>query len=336
MGSILTCARGHRWSPEGESSGGVEHAGSCPFCGETGTVLPSAPEMADAVTVPKLPLVGQVRETATLPAPSREEATIDDPGAPVAPSSSAVAGPVVEGYEILGLLGRGGMGVVYKARDVALNRVVALKMLKAGSHAGESERARFRTEAEAIARLQHPNVVQIYEVGEADGCPYLSLEFCGGGTLAAKLARRPLPPLQAARLASSLGLALHYCHQRGILHRDLKPANVLLTTPPASAGEDCWGEPKITDFGLAKQLEGETAGTQTGALLGTPGYMAPEQAGGRVREVGPWTDVYQLGATLYQLVTGRPPFEGDNAADVVLQVLHEDPIPPSRSLGSRF
>src|SRR5262245_16779427 len=327
MGPFLFCARGHRWSPKEEPSAGAEQPGRCPVCGESATALPPGSQQPGAETVTQSPSAGDVAKEPTVSA--RGEAARDNlatPPAPSPPGGPGAPAPVVAGYEVLGLLGRGGMGVVYQARDLRLNRVVALKMLKAGSHAGESERARFRAEAEAIARLQHPNVVQIYEIGEADGCPYLSLEFCGGGTLKALLARRRLSPLQAARLTSTLGLALHYCHQRGVLHRDLKPGNVLLTGPAGADDEDNWGEPKITDFGLAKQLEGETAGTQTGALLGTPGYMAPEQAGGRVREVGPWTDVYQLGATLYQLLTGRPPFEGDNPADVVLQVLHEDPI----------
>src|SRR5262249_34352447 len=189
-------------------------------------------------------------------------------------------------YELLGELGRGGMGVVYKARHLRLNRLVALKLILAGGHAGPRELARFRGEAEAVAALQHPNVVQIYEVGEHDGCPFFSLELVSGGSLADKVRGQPQPPPETARLAQRLARAIHYAHQRGILHRDLKPANVLLT-------ED--GEPKVTDFGLAKRLEGAPAVTESGAVLGTPGYMAPEQAGG-AKGLTTAADVYGLGA----------------------------------------
>jgi tetratricopeptide (TPR) repeat protein/tRNA A-37 threonylcarbamoyl transferase component Bud32 len=227
--------------------------------------------------------------------------------------------PAVPGFELLGVLGRGGMGVVYKARQLKVNRVVALKMLLAGAHAGRDEQARFRREAEAIARLQHPHIVQVFEVGEHDGLPYFSLEFCGGGSLERKLASTPLPPQEAAALVELLARAMQVAHQKGIVHRDLKPANVLLA-------ED--GTPKITDFGLAKQLGGDKGQTRSDAILGTPSYMAPEQTGGRTGEIGPASDVYALGAILYELLTGRPPFKGPTPLETFLQVNHIEPVAP--------
>jgi WD40 repeat protein/tRNA A-37 threonylcarbamoyl transferase component Bud32 len=227
----------------------------------------------------------------------------------------------VPGYEVLGVLGRGGMGVVYKARQVALGRLVALKMVLAGGHATHEERARFKAEAEAVARLQHPNVVQIHEVGEHQGLPFFSLEFCPGGSLAGKLDGTPWIADRAAGLVETLAHAVQGAHDKGVVHRDLKPANVLLT-------ED--GEPKVTDFGLAKRLDADAGQTRTGAVLGTPSYMAPEQAGGKVREVGPAADTYALGAILYELLTGRPPFRAATPLDTVLLVLGEEPVPPRR------
>jgi len=201
---------------------------------------------------------------------------------------------LVPGYEILAELGRGGMGVVYKARHVALNRVVALKMILAGGHAGPQELARFRGEAATVARLKHPNVVQVYDVGEADGLPYFSLEFVEGGSLERKLAGTPLPAEQAAALVEKLARAMAAAHAEGLVHRDLKPANVLLAAD---------GTPKITDFGLAKKLD--TAGqTASGAVLGTPSYMAPEQAGGKSKEIGPAADVYALGRPFTSALPG--------------------------------
>jgi WD40 repeat protein/serine/threonine protein kinase len=229
--------------------------------------------------------------------------------------------PTITGYEIVGELGRGGMGVVYKARQTKLNRVVALKMVLSGQHAGKDDLYRFRTEAEAVACLQHENIVQIYEVGEQDGRPYFSLEYVPGGTLDDKLEREaPLPPANAARLMETLARAVHVAHQHGIIHRDLKPGNVLLTSD---------GAPKITDFGLAKRLD--TPGqTSTGSVMGTPSYMAPEQAEGRTRDIGTPTDVWALGAILYETLTGRPPFLADAPLDTMLLVVRADPVPPAR------
>jgi serine/threonine protein kinase/formylglycine-generating enzyme required for sulfatase activity/tetratricopeptide (TPR) repeat protein len=226
--------------------------------------------------------------------------------------------PAVAGYEVLGELGRGGMGVVYKARQVRLGRVVALKVLLAGAHAGALDLARFKAEAEAVARLSHPNVVQVYEVGEDRGCSYLALEYVAGGSLAAKLRGTLLPAGEAARLVETLARAVHAAHEHGVVHRDLKPANVLLTDD---------GTPKIVDFGLARRLDAATLHTQTGTVLGTPDYMAPEQAEGRA--AGPAADVHALGALLYQMLTGRPPFLADNALDTLLRVRLDEPVPPS-------
>jgi tetratricopeptide (TPR) repeat protein len=240
---------------------------------------------------------------------------------PWQPRAALPLWPCVPGYEVLDQLGRGGMGVVYKARQLTLNRVVALKMILAGSHAGPEDLARFRLEAEAIARLQHPNIVQIHEVGEHEGLPFFSLEFCPGGSLDEKLGGMPLPSAEAARLVQTLARAVQAAHERHVVHRDLKPANVLLTAD---------GTLKITDFGLAKKLD-QVGRTGSGtAIMGTPPYMAPEQARGKSKEIGPATDVYALGAILYECLTGRPPFQAATTADTLLQVLTEEPVPVRR------
>jgi serine/threonine-protein kinase len=229
--------------------------------------------------------------------------------------------PAVPGYEIVGEIARGGMGVVYKARQRGLNRWTALKMILAGAHAGEQQRARFHTEAEAVALLQHPNIVQIYEVGEHDGLPYFSLELVDGGSLDRKIHRQAQPPREAARVVEILADAMDYAHAHAIIHRDLKPANVLLTTD---------GQLKITDFGLAKRLEGDSSQTKSGTVMGTPSYMAPEQAKGDTHGVGPLADVYALGAMLYELLTGRPPFQAATAMETMLQVTRDEPLPPTQ------
>jgi serine/threonine-protein kinase len=225
------------------------------------------------------------------------------------------------GYAVEAVLGRGGMGVVYRARHLRLNRPVALKMLLAGDSARPAARARFQREAEAVAGLRHANIVQVYDVGDQDGRPYFTMELVEGGSLAEKLTGVPQPAREAASLVAVLAEAVGAAHQGGILHRDLKPANVLLTAD---------GTPKVSDFGLARRLESGERLTQSGAVLGTPSYMAPEQARGRVQALGPAVDVYALGAILYELVTGRPPFRGETAADTVLQVISQEPVPPSR------
>jgi serine/threonine protein kinase len=224
-------------------------------------------------------------------------------------------------YELLEEIARGGMGVVYKARQISLKRLVALKMILAGEYAGAQELARFRKEGEAVASLQDPHIVQIYEVGEHEGHPYFSLEFCAGGSLARKLDGTPLQAQQAVEMVETLARAIHVAHQAGIVHRDLKPANVLLTAD---------GTLKITDFGLAKKLDDSTGQTVSGAIMGTPSYMAPEQASGKGKAVGPAADVYALGAILYELLTGRPPFRAATALETLSQVVNDDPVSPSQ------
>jgi serine/threonine-protein kinase len=221
-------------------------------------------------------------------------------------------------YEILQELGRGGMGVVYKARHVKFQRLVALKMILAGPYAGPELQGRFLTEARAVARLQHPNIVQIYEIGAHDGLPYVSLEYVEGGSLADRLKGPPPSDKEAAQLIEVLARAAHHAHGRGIVHRDLKPANVMLTGG---------GVPKIADFGLAKFLGGDSGPTHSGDVLGTASYMAPEQASGKVREIGPAADVYALGAILYELLTGRPPFR---AATLLATLRLVEEQPPQR------
>ena len=249
---------------------------------------------------------------------------------------------VVAGYEILETLGRGAMGVVYKARQRGLKRVVALKMILAGGHASEAELARFRTEAEAVGQLQHANIVQVYEVGEHGGCPFLSLEYVHGGSLQKKLAATPQPVVHAAQMVQVLALAMDFAHGKGVIHRDLKPANVMLTLPRSSETgqsstisaaplvETLYGVPKIADFGLAKRLEEDGGQTRSGTILGTPSYMAPEQAEGKSKEVGPLADQYALGALLYEMLTGRPPFRGESVWDTLEQVRTQEPVPPSQ------
>jgi hypothetical protein len=212
------------------------------------------------------------------------------------------------------------MGVVYKALQLDLNRFVALKMIQAAGPGAAEARARFRVEAQAIARLHHPNIVQIYEVREHGGMPFFSMEYCPGGNLAGKLACGPLEPRHSARLIQTLALAIQAAHQARVIHRDLKPSNVLLAAD---------GTPKIADFGLARKMD-DADRTRTGVVMGTPSYMAPEQARGRRREVGPAADVYALGAILYECLSGKAPFKGENDVDTVLQVVSQPPVPPSR------
>lgn len=221
------------------------------------------------------------------------------------------------GYEILGELGRGANGVVYKALDTRLSRTVALKMLLGGSHTREVDRRRLRAEAETVARIAHPNIVQVFDVGEHEGLPFLSLEYCPGGTLADVLEGGPQPARRAAAVVETLARAMFAAHQAGVIHRDLKPSNILLTAD---------GTPKISDFGLAKRTDSARDMTGSGQAMGTPTYMAPEQADGR-RPVGPAADVYALGVLLYELLTGRPPFLGESEMHVIWQVLTQEPVP---------
>jgi serine/threonine protein kinase/WD40 repeat protein len=268
--------------------------------------------------------------------------TVPGPHAP--PADGDI--PVIPGYDVMRELGRGGMGVVYCAWQASLGRAVALKMILAGAYAGPQDRARFRTEAEAIARLQHPNIVHIYDIGEHEGKPYIAMEYVDGSSLARRLAGTPLPARTAAELIEILARAIDHAHGRGIIHRDLTPANVLLqrdeVTRVKAESSQLMGStssllappssllPKITDFGLAKNLaEERTLRTQTGAFVGTPSYTSPEQATGE-RNIGPAADIYALGAILYEALTGRPPFKAETPMETLLQVREAEPVPPLR------
>jgi len=224
-------------------------------------------------------------------------------------------------YELLSEIARGGMGVVFKARQTSLKRIVAVKMILSGQLAGEAEIKRFRLEAEAAAALQHPNIVAIHEVGQQQGRHYFSMDYVEGRNLSAVIGGKPMASAEAAQLLKTVAEAVHFAHQRGTLHRDLKPQNILVDTA---------GQPRITDFGLAKREESDLSLTQTGAIMGSPSYMAPEQASGRHDLVGPATDVYALGAVLYEMMTGQKAFSGETAAVVLSKVIKDDPTPPRK------
>ncbi|MDB5298039.1 MAG: pknB 10, partial [Phycisphaerales bacterium] len=229
--------------------------------------------------------------------------------------------PVIPGYAVEAVLGRGGTGIVYRARHASLGRSVALKMLLSGEHAGALELTRLLREARAIAALRHPNIVQVYDVGDADGRPFFTMELVEHGTLADRLGGRPMPPREAAALLAALADATNAAHRAGIVHRDLKPANVLM-----AAG----GTPKISDFGLARHFADEPSLLSGGGPVGTPAYMAPEQVRGAAGAAGPSVDVYALGAVLFEALTGRPPFAGGTTAETLRQVLADGPPRPSR------
>ena len=300
----------------------------------TGATSNNFDSLADVTTPPAFPAI----PTLHFPSHARE------------PAATPGVLPNVAGYETIKLLGRGGMGVVYLARHIALGRLVALKMVLAGAHASLDQLARFHTEAEAAARLQHPNIVQVFEIGEADGQPFLTMEYVEGSSLAAQLDGKPQPWRSAAALLATLADGIHHAHQRGIVHRDLKPGNILLQRdegrgmkdepdrPSAAASKPSRPFivhpsslilPKITDFGIAKLLVGGENQTPTGAMLGTPGYMAPEQVGVSA-PVGPAADIHALGAILYELLTGRPPFQAAEMMETLEQICFCEPVAPRR------
>ena len=268
---------------------------------------------------------------------SKEEASPEQPA-----SARPCHASDIPGYELLEEIGRGGLGIVFKARQVSLDRIVAVKMLRSRTFAGSSELARFHLEAEAVAGLQHANIVQVYDIIEHDGSPCLFMEYVPGEDLSSRLGGTPQPPESAARLVEILARAMHSVHEAGFLHRDLKPANILLAgTDDADSGVWLMADdgvsatllPKITDFGLAKQRGADRGLTETHSVLGTPSYMSPEQARA-AKEVTPAADVYSLGAILYEALVGRPPFRSPSVLETMAQVIHEDPVPPRRLVGN--
>ncbi len=301
-------------------------------------VPPAAPELqtapnpsriAAAPTIPPGPPPSSLHEEATVPPSNPPRTAHDQPTAAVLGQHPSATGGASEptriryfgDYEIVREIARGGMGVVFRARQVSLNRTVALKMILAGQLADDNDVKRFRTEAEAAANLDHPGIVPIYEVGQHEGQHYFSMGFIEGQSLSQRLAEGPLPAREAAEMIRRVSEAIEYAHQHGVIHRDLKPANILL---------DQNGNPRVTDFGLAKKIQGDSGLTGSGQIMGTPSYMPPEQAGGKRGEVGPAADVYALGATLYALLTGRPPFQAATAMDTVIQVISDEPVSPRR------
>jgi serine/threonine protein kinase/Tfp pilus assembly protein PilF len=342
------------------------HVESCPLCQRTLEELTSnAAARSDASS-----LLSSVAEQTWVSRTGREflhRLEGNPPHAPTLAGAEGSAGlpheqgatfplPTVAGYSILRELGRGGMGVVYLALQLKPRRLVALKMILAGSHAGPEQLERFRLEAEVVARLQHPNIVQIHEVGEQQGLPFFSLEYVEGVSLPHLVAGTPQPAREAARLVHTLARAVDYAHQRGVVHRDLKPANILLQetiTRSSRQGDEEQGRqgdegvdrvstapclpvslssltPKITDFGLAKRLDMESGQTRSGDIMGTPSYMAPEQASGQIHAIGPAVDIYALGAILYEMLTGRPPFKAETPSETIRQVVIEEPVRPTR------
>ncbi|QEL16502.1 serine/threonine-protein kinase [Limnoglobus roseus] len=311
MAIELRCPRGHPWEFDDGDTRDAKGNFVCPVCGIEWTLTATVVQSPDDIRAIQ---------------------------AELSPPPPVNASQPIPGFEIQGVLGSGGMGTVYKARHVKMDRVVALKVPHA-DRMDLASRLRVQAEARAAAHLQHPGIVQVFEVGETDGRPYLVLEFCPGGSLARRLTGTPLAPRVAAEVVAAVAVAVGHAHRAGVIHRDLKPDNILLGAEPQTAerkGRDStiiattlYPMLKVADFGLARRTEDQSQ-TQTGTVMGTPCYMAPEQARGDVRHVGPPADVYALGAVLYELLTGRPPFKGTTPMDTLDQVCTRDPIPPSR------
>jgi serine/threonine protein kinase len=275
------------------------------------TLPPPGPEVAP--TLPALPADGE----ATLQAVDPQSQALQE--AALREGRSATGGTLFGDYELIAPIAKGGMGVVYKARQRKLNRIVAVKMILSGQFADASDIERFYAEAEAAAGLSHPNIVAIHEVGEVNGQHFFSMDYIEGQSLAALVQENPLPPRRAAELVRTIAEAVQFAHDNGVIHRDLKPANVLL---------DRRQRPLITDFGLAKQVSSQSQRTMAGSIMGTPSYMPPEQASGKIDQIGPWSDVYALGAILYELLTGRPPFRAASPFETIRQVLQTEPLSP--------
>ena len=349
-------------TPPGSQTGPtIEHLGiesASPSSQTVGDGLVRAKEMkSEEHTSPGSPTGVTIEHLSPRPTSPSSQTLDDSPESSRVRRSFSAAVPV-PGYTILEILGRGGMGIVYKARQDKANRLVALKMILSGAHAGEAERLRFQAEAQAVASLSHPHIVQVYEVSETpEGHCYFSLEYVAGGTLAERLRQDPLPPDAAADLIEALARAIQTAHEHGIIHRDLKPQNILLAHGVQSQKSNVKSSldigpltldnqqtshhstthhspltlnPKISDFGLAKRLDADDSLTHTGAIMGTPSYMAPEQALGQSKHVGPAADIYALGAILYECLTGRPPFKGTTLAETLDQVRSMEPVPPQR------
>ncbi len=340
MTRVVTCPLGHQFELHVAADAILPDLSTlCPVCSVRGQPVPPPPEASgaqqggafsgpSATDEGRSPAAG--RDAATVVAAGFEPAS--EPGTQMRTpieatrAESAVPQPPsrdwlhLADFVYLGLLGEGGMGMVFKARQRSLPRLVAVKTVKAGIHASRDALARFRREAESVAQLNHEHVVQIYEVGEREGRPYFTMEYLEGGSLAARIAEGPLDCEQAARLLQVLARTMHYAHSRGIVHRDLKPQNILFSA---------FGQPKIGDFGLAKRLEEQSALTRSEDRLGTPAYMAPEQASAQHDRVGPATDVYALGVILYECLTGRLPFCGSDHWATLARVMNDDPVPPS-------
>ena len=308
-----------------------EHLQTCPDCRASLDRYTAAPDplrqalgQASAGTMPKvdefLRQVGDKARPGRIPASDTVRPSGEFTSTPAGPGDrSETSLPRLPGYEILEEIDRGGMGVVYKARQTALKRIVALKMIKSGRFADREQIQRFLAEAEAAAALEHPHIVPIYEVGESLGQHYYTMGFVDGATLGVLIKETPLPSDVAARVVRTVAEAVQFAHDQGIIHRDLKPGNVLI---------DDEGKPRVTDFGLAKNVEVDSGMTSTGQIIGTPNYMSPEQAGGNADEIGPPSDVYGLGAMLYASLTGRPPFQAAGVLETLRQVTDSDPVSP--------